>query len=142
MEEEIEDKNKPNSHLNLKTIMKKILLTFVALVAMSMSVCAQEGPTLWHGGPGKKYVDRSTLKERAMNYHFIINDKSSDVYLAKYKGGKCWFGGATGKDNMGYYDESITYSEKEIIEKEGIPTRSSYDPFNVSTGKKKKKNKK
>lgn len=142
MEEEIEDKNKPNSHLNLKTIMKKILLTFVALVAMSMSVCAQEGPKLWQGGPGKKYVDRSTLKERAMNYHFIINDKSSDVYLAKYKGRKCWYGGATGRDNMGYYDEAITYSEKAIIEKEGIATRDPYDPFSVSTGKKKKKNKK
>lgn len=121
--------------------MKKILLTLVALVAMSMSVCAQEGPTLWHGGPGKKYVDRSTLKERALNYHFIINDQSRDVYLAKYKGRKCWFGGATGKDNMGYYDEAITYSEKAIIEKEGIATRDPYDPFSVNTGKKKKKNK-
>ena len=109
--------------------MKKLLLTLVALFAMSMSVCAQEGPKIWQGGP-------------ALNYHFIINDKSSDVYLAKYKGKKCWFGGATGKDNMGYFDESITYSEKDIIEKENIPTRSSSDPFNVDTGKKKKKDKK
>ena len=116
--------------------MKKLLLTLVALFAMSMSVCAQEGPKLWQGGPGKKYVDRSTLKERAMNYHFIINDKSSDVYLAKYKGKKCWYGGATGKDNLGLYDESITYSEKEIIKKEKIPTRSSDNPFNVDTKKK------
>lgn len=119
--------------------MKKLLLTLVALFAMSMSVCAQEGPKLWQGGPGKKYVDRSTLKERAMNYHFIINDKSSDVYLAKYKGKKCWYGGATGKDNLGLYDESITYSEKEIIKKEKIPTRSSDNPFNVDTKKKVKK---
>ena len=96
--------------------MKKLLLTLVALFAMSMSVCAQEGPKIWQGGPGKKY--------------------------AKYKGKKCWFGGATGKDNMGYFDESITYSEKDIIEKENIPTRSSSDPFNVDTGKKKKKDKK
>ena len=87
--------------------MKKLLLTLVALFAMSMSVCAQEGPKIWQGGPGKKY-----------------------------------FGGATGKDNMGYFDESITYSEKDIIEKENIPTRSSSDPFNVDTGKKKKKDKK
>ena len=116
--------------------MRKVLLTLVALFAMSMSVCAQEGPKLWQGGPGKKYVDRSTLKERAMNYHFIINDKSSDVYLAKYKGKKCWYGGATGKDNLGLYDESITYSEKEIIKKEKIPTRSSDNPFNVDTKKK------
>ena len=29
-----------------------------------------------------------------------------------------------------------------IIEKENIPTRSSSDPFNVDTGKKKKKDKK
>ena len=100
--------------------MKKLLLTLVALFAMSMSVCAQEGPKIWQGGPGKKYVDRSTLKKRALNYHFIINDKSSDVYLAKYKGKKCWY----------------------IIEKENIPTRSSSDPFNVDTGKKKKKDKK
>jgi hypothetical protein len=119
--------------------MRKVLLTLVALFAMSMSVCAQEGPKLWQGGPGKKYVDRSTLKERAMNYHFIINDKSSDVYLAKYKGKKCWYGGATGKDNLGLYDESITYSEKEIIKKEKIPTRSSDNPFNVETKKKVKK---
>jgi len=119
--------------------MRKVLLTLVALFAMSMSVCAQEGPKLWQGGPGKKYVDRSTLKERAMNYHFIINDKSSDVYLAKYKGKKCWYGGATGKDNLGLYDESITYSEKEIIKKEKIPTRSSDNPFNVDTKKKVKK---
>ena len=119
--------------------MRKVLLTLVALFAMSMSVCAQEGPKLWQGGPGKKYVDRSTLKERAMNYHFIINDKSSDVYLAKYKGKKCWYGGATGKDNLGLYDESITYSEKEIIKKEKIPTRSSDNPFNVDTQKKVKK---
>lgn len=116
--------------------MRKVLLTLVALFAMSMSVCAQEGPKLWQGGPGKKYVDHSTLKQRALNYHFIINDKSSDVYLAKYKGKKCWFGGATGKDNMGYFDESITYSEKEIIKKEKIPTRSSDNPFNVDTKKK------
>lgn len=119
--------------------MRKVLLTLVALFAMSMSVCAQEGPKLWQGGPGKKYVDRSTLKERAMNYHFIINDKSSDVYLAKYKGKKCWYGGATGKDNLGLYDESITYSEKEIIKKEKISTRSSDNPFNVDTKKKVKK---
>lgn len=119
--------------------MRKVLLTLVALFAMSMSVCAQEGPKLWQGGPDKKYVDRSTLKERAMNYHFIINDKSSDVYLAKYKGKKCWYGGATGKDNLGLYDESITYSEKEIIKKEKIPTRSSDNPFNVDTKKKVKK---
>lgn len=119
--------------------MRKVLLTLVALFAMSMTVCAQEGPKLWQGGPGKKYVDRSTLKERAMNYHFIINDKSSDVYLAKYKGKKCWYGGATGKDNLGLYDESITYSEKEIIKKEKIPTRSSDNPFNVDTKKKVKK---
>ena len=121
--------------------MKRMLLVAVMFAAMTLGANAQEGPQLWHGGPGKSYVDRSTLKERAMNYHFIINDKSSDVYLAKYKGRKCWYGGATGRDNMGYYDESITYSEKDIIEKEGIPTRSSYNPFNVSTGKKKKKNK-
>ena len=35
--------------------MKKLLLTLVALFAMSMSVCAQEGPKIWQGGPGKKY---------------------------------------------------------------------------------------
>ena len=122
--------------------MKKILLTLVALIAMTMSANAQDGPTYWRGGPDKKYVDRSTLEERAMNYHFIINDKSSDVYLANYNGRKCWFGGATGKDNMGYYDESITYSEKAIIEEEGIPTRSSNDRnTNNSSRKKKKKNK-
>lgn len=119
--------------------MRKVLLTLVALFAMSMSICAQEGPKLWQGGPGKKYVDRSTLKQRALNYHFIINDKSSDVYLAKYKGKKCWYGGATGKDNLGLFDESITYSEKEIIKKEKIPTRSSDNPFNVDTKKKVKK---
>lgn len=121
--------------------MRKLLMTLLACAAITLSAKAQEGPTIWHGGPGKKYVDRSTLKERALNYYFIINDKSSDVYLAKYKGKKCWFGGATGRDNMGYFDESITYSEKAIIESEGIPTRDPSNPFNVDTGKKKKKKK-
>lgn len=118
--------------------MKKILLTLAALVAMSMSVYAQKGQKIWQGGSGKKYIDRSTLNERAKNYHFVVNDKSSEIYLAKYNGKLCWFGGASGKDNMGYYDESITYSEKEIIEKENIPTRSKSDADFTSVKKKKK----
>ena len=72
----------------------------MAFAALSLSVNAQEGPRIWQGGPGKKYIDRATLDRRAKNYHFVINDQSSDVYLAKYKGKKCWFGGATGRDNL------------------------------------------
>ena len=90
-------------------------MTLVAFAALSLSVNAQEGPRIWQGGPGKKYIDRATLDRRAKNYHFVINDQSSDVYLAKYKGKKCWFGGATGRDNMGYYDEGITRSEEKIL---------------------------
>jgi hypothetical protein len=97
--------------------MKKILLTLVACAAITLSANAQGGPRKWVGGPTKSYVDRSTLDKRAQQYHFIINDKSSDVYLSEKNGKKCWFGGAIGKDFMGWYDECITRSEKKILDK-------------------------
>lgn len=97
--------------------MKKILLVAVMFAAMTLSANAQGGPRHWVGGTGKSYVDRATLDRRAKQYHFIINDKSSDVYLSEKNGKKCWFGGATGKDFMGYYDECITSSEKKILDK-------------------------
>lgn len=97
--------------------MKKFLLTLVACATITLSASAQGGPRHWVGGTGKSYVDRATLDRRAKQYHFIINDQSRDVYLSEKNGKKCWFGGATGKDFMGYYDECITSSEKKILDK-------------------------
>ena len=88
----------------------------VAFAAITLSANAQGGPKHWTGGPTKSYVDRATLDKRSKQYHFIINEKSSDVYLSTKNGKKCWFGGATGKDFMGYYDECITMSEKKILD--------------------------
>ena len=65
--------------------MKKILVTLVALVAMTLSVSAQGLQNIktwtWTGGHGKSYVDRSTLDRRANTYHSIINDKNSECSL-------------------------------------------------------------
>ena len=58
--------------------MKRILLTIVAIAAITLSTAAQGlqdiQSTSWYGGPSKSYVDRATLDERAQNYHFIINE--------------------------------------------------------------------
>ena len=62
--------------------MKRLLLTIVAIAAITLSAAAQGlqdiQSTSWYGGPGKSYIDRSTLNTRAQRYNFIINDKNSD----------------------------------------------------------------
>ena len=71
--------------------------------------------TSWYGGPGKSYVDRATLDSRAENYHFIINESNSDIHLCIRKDGrKAWYSFNGGVHFMGYYEESITNSEKKI----------------------------
>ena len=102
--------------------MKKLLLTLMALVAMTMSANAQGMKDIntwtWTGGPGKSYVDRATLDNRANRYHFIINDANSDIRLCIRKDGKkAWYSFNGGVHFMGFYDESITKSEKKIIDK-------------------------
>ena len=117
-------------------IMKKFLLTALAFVAFAVSVNAQS----YYGGPTKSYVDRKTLYDRAANYVNIINDKNSDVKLSTKNGKKAWFG--LGGSFLGWYDESITESEKKILDKEGYKKENSgSDPMNVSTKKDKKKDK-
>ncbi len=99
--------------------MKRILLTIVAIAAITLSAAAQGlqdiQSTSWYGGPGKSYVDRATLDSRAENYHFIINESNSDIHLCIRKDGrKAWYSFNGGVHFMGYYEESITNSEKKI----------------------------
>ena len=70
----------------------------------------------YRGGPNKGLIDLKTLDQRAKNYRAIINDKSSDVRVDKKNGRLAWFGGALGKDFMGYYDECITSTEKQFLD--------------------------
>ena len=95
----------------------------VAFAALTLSAAAQGlqdiQSTSWYGGPGKSYIDRSTLNTRAQKYNFIINDKNSDIRLCIRKDGKkAWYSFNGGVHFMGYYDQSITQSEKKIIDKE------------------------
>ena len=116
--------------------MKKFLLTALAFVAFAVSVNAQS----YYGGPGNSYVDRKTLYDRAANYVNVINDKSYDVKLTTKNGKKVWLG--LHDSFLGWYDESITLSEKNILAKEGYKKENSgNDPMNVSTKKDKKKDK-
>ena len=100
------------------------------LVAITLSAAAQGlqdiQSTSWYGGPGKSYIDRSTLNTRAQRYNFIINDKNSDIRLCIRKDGKkAWYSFNGGVHFMGYYDQSITQSEKKIIDKEKKKKKNS-----------------
>ena len=110
--------------------MKRLLLTIVAFAAITLSAAAQGlqdiQSTSWYGGPGKSYIDRSTLNTRAQRYNFIINDKNSDIRLCIRKDGKkAWYSFNGGVHFMGYYDQSITQSEKKIIDKEKKKNKNS-----------------
>ena len=110
--------------------MKRLLLTIVAIVAITLSAAAQGlqdiQSTSWYGGPGKSYIDRSTLNTRAQNYHFIINEKNSDIRLCIRKDGKkAWYSFNGGVHFMGLYDQSITQSEKKIIDKDKKKKKNS-----------------
>lgn len=110
--------------------MKKTLFMLVAFVAITLSAAAQGlqdiQSTSWYGGPGKSYIDRSTLNTRAQNYHFIINEKNSDIRLCIRKDGKkAWYSFNGGVHFMGLYDQSITQSEKKIIDKDKKKKKNS-----------------
>lgn len=110
--------------------MKRFLLTIVAIAAFTLCASAQGLADIqsysWTGGPGKSYVDRSTLDRRAQNYHFIINDDSSDIKLCIRKDGKkAWYSFVGGVHFMAFYDEAITKSEKKIIDKKKKPKGSA-----------------
>ena len=129
--------------------MKRILLTIVAIAAITLSTAAQGlqdiQSTSWYGGHGKSYVDRATLDSRAENYHFIINESNSDIHLCIRKDGrKAWYSFNGGVHFMGYYEESITNSEKKILDKEnpGWDNRNNDYSSTYSSKKNKKKHKK
>ena len=129
--------------------MKRILLTIVAIAAITLSAAAQGlqdiQSTSWYGGHGKSYVDRATLDSRAENYHFIINESNSDIHLCIRKDGrKAWYSFNGGVHFMGYYEESITNSEKKILDKEnpGWNNRDNDYSSTYSSKKNKKKHKK
>lgn len=126
--------------------MKRILLTIAAFVAITLSTAAQGlqdiQSTSWYGGPGKSYVDRATLDKRAQNYHFIINESNSDIKLCIRKDGrKAWYSFNGGVHFMGYYEESITNSEKKILDKEN-PGWNNRDNNSNDKPRKKRKNRK
>ena len=129
--------------------MKRILLTIAAFVAITLSAAAQGlqdiQSTSWYGGPGKSYVDRATLDSRAENCLFTVNDKNSDIRLCVRKDGrKAWYSFNGGVHFMGYYEESITNSEKKILDKEnpGWDNRNNDYSSTYSSKKNKKKHKK
>ncbi len=126
--------------------MKRILLTIAAFVAITLSAAAQGlqdiQSTSWYGGPGKSYVDRATLDSRAENCLFTVNDKNSDIRLCVRKDGrKAWYSFNGGVHFMGYYEESITNSEKKILDKE-TPGWNNRDNDPYDKPRKKRKNRK
>ena len=126
--------------------MKRILLTIAAFVAITLSAAAQRlqdiQSTSWYGGPGKSYVDRATLDSRAENCLFTVNDKNSDIRLCVRKDGrKAWYSFNGGVHFMGYYEESITNSEKKILDKEN-PGWNNRDNDPYDKPRKKRKNRK
>ena len=126
--------------------MKRILLTIVAIAAITLRAAAQGlqdiQSTSWYGGPGKSYVDRATLDSRAENCLFTVNDKNSDIRLCVRKDGrKAWYSFNGGVHFMGYYEESITNSEKKILDKE-TPGWNNRDNDPYDKPRKKRKNRK
>ena len=126
--------------------MKRILLTIVAIAAITLSAAAQGlqdiQSTSWYGGHGKSYVDRATLDSRAENCLFTVNDKNSDIRLCVRKDGrKAWYSFNGAVHFMGYYEESITNSEKIILDKEN-PGWNNRDNNSNDKPRKKRKNRK
>ena len=121
--------------------MKRLLFAALLLAATTLGASAQGLADIntwsWTGGPGKSYVDRSTLDRRAQNYRSIINDANSDIKLCIRKDGKkAWYSFNGGVHFMAYYDEAITSSEKKIIDKKKkAKTTQKVTPTNVKTPK-------
>lgn len=129
--------------------MKRLLLIFVALVAISLGTTAQGLSDIqtwtWTGGSGKSYVDKATLDRRAENFNSIVNDSNSDIKLCVRKDGrKAWYSFNGGVHFMAYYEEAITQSEKKILDKEkpGWDNRDNGCGFSSYSKKNKKKYKK
>ena len=121
--------------------MKRLLFAALLLAATTLGASAQGLADIntwsWTGGPGKSYVDRSTLDRRAQNYRSIINDANSDIKLCIRKDGKkAWYSFNGGVHFMAYYDEAINSSEKKIIDKKKkAKTTQKVTPTNVKTPK-------
>ena len=77
--------------------MKKILFIFVVLMAFTTGVNAQ------------------SLKERALVYKYVVNDKAPGVHTTIKNGVKIWTN--SNGDNLGEYKYSITQSEKKEADK-------------------------
>ena len=77
--------------------MKKILFIFVVLMAFATSVNAQ------------------SLKQRALVYKYVVNDKAPGVHTTIKNGVTIWTN--SNGDNLGEYKYSITQSEKKEADK-------------------------
>ena len=77
--------------------MKKILFIFVVLMAFATSVNAQ------------------SLKQRALVYKYVVNDKAPGVHTTIKNGVKIWTN--SNGDNLGEYKYSVTVSEKKEADK-------------------------
>ena len=77
--------------------MKKIQFIFVVLMAFATSVNAQ------------------SLKQRALVYKYVVNDKAPGVHTTIKNGVKIWTN--SNGDNLGEYKYSITQSEKKEADK-------------------------
>ena len=77
--------------------MKKILLCVATLMAFVAGVNAQ------------------SLKERALVYNYVVNDKAPGVHTTIKNGVKIWTN--SNGDNLGEYKYSITQSEKKEADK-------------------------
>ena len=77
--------------------MKKILLCVATLMAFATSVNAQ------------------SLKQRALVYKYVVNDKAPGVHTTIKNGVKIWTN--SNGDNLGEYKYSITQSEKKEADK-------------------------
>lgn len=78
-------------------LMKKILLCVATLMAFVAGVNAQ------------------SLKERALVYKYVVNDKAPGVHTTIKNGVKIWTN--SNGDNLGEYKYSITQSEKKEADK-------------------------
>ena len=77
--------------------MKKILLCVATLMAFVAGVNAQ------------------SLKQRALVYKYVVNDKAPGVHTTIKNGVKIWTN--SNGDNLGEYEYSVTVSEKKEADK-------------------------
>lgn len=98
--------------------MKKILFIFVALMVFSTGVNAQ------------------SLKQRALVYKYVVNDKAPGVHTTIKNGVKIWTN--SNGDNLGEYEYSVTISEK----KEADKIRKEFYNQVIEKSKARSKNKK